>query len=697
MSGAAIATKKPNTSEQLTFPAVFQEVYDLPLQYAPSGMGPRMTPYAGEDFQSDYHQQKKRDADYMARAKVMATTNARHKYVVSPHGYFGLPPVELSQRRFANPSQGALSIYSSRQDGSVSAPFEMAGGLSGGVLRTAEGQGYAKARLQARIRQLDAIAAAKQDFETGTTLKPSAGPAAATSTEVAATTKTELQLILQSIIDALYGATEGNVEDAGVDEGETEQIAGKDAYESVSRIVFNDAVRALSIIIRTASAPEATAEDLEDIIAPVVQIEQLLLALTDPDFLDQQGASEQVQEGLEQARAARTELAKQRVITTQQLFQRIHQYLDRMMEGINRSPNERVALSKALVRTLGFAKFSRDLADARTSEQGALERTARSRLFNAQGRQAFDDEDDDDDEDQFNRPAERREDTEQRGNVATFDPNERDRFGDNSGEFLAYPTEGRPQRARFIEDAGTLGPTAEAAVEEEFKEDETGRRVFGRPATTGLTAEEVSRIRGEPFRRSKSMETERTAQTRRSRRSAMASPQLAPIVEAVRDRASVRTRSTRTAPSTSTRSTRRSRRQAPPRPPRINIPPPTPLALPPPARLPRGLIIPPQFRQQTAPPPQTAPSVSSRSTRSTRSTRAPPRPSAAAMASAAAAPRDERRTEIDNLRTLTDAQAFVERINRMTPIPTTDGKPIKIYADSKIANVRRNFRRRFGV
>jgi hypothetical protein len=67
------------------------------------------------------------------------------------------------------------------------------------------------------------------------------------------------------------------------------------------------------------------------------------------------------------------------------------------------------------------------------------------------------------------------------------------------------------------------------------------------------------------------------------------------------------------------------------------------------------------------------------------------------MASAAAAPPDERRTEIDNLRTLADAQAFVERINRMTPIPTTDGKPIKIYADSKIANVRRNFRRRFGV
>jgi hypothetical protein len=588
MSGAAIATKKPHTSEQLTFPAVFQEVYaasGMPFHYAPAGMGPRVMPYVGEDFQANYHEQKKRDADYMARAKVMATTNARHKYVVSPHGYFGMPKPELSQRRFANPSGGALSIYSARQDGSVSAPFEVSGGLSGGVLRTAEGQGYAKARLQARIRQLDAIAAAKQAFEAGAPLAPSAPSAAASlgPQAVAATTKTELQLILQSIIDALYGATEGAVEDAGGEE-EDEQIEGKDAYESVARIVFNDAVRALSIIIRTASAPETTAEDLEDIIAPVNQIEQLLLSVTDPDYVEQ---------------AEKGTLAAMRLTTTQQLFQRIHQYLDRMMEGINRSPNERVALSKALVRTLGFAKFARDMADKKEADRNVLERAARSRLFDAQGRQAMDDEDDDDDEDFFNRPAERREDSEQRGNVATFDPNERDVFGNNSGEFLAYPTEGRPQRARFIEDAGTLGPTAEAAVEEEFKEDEEGRRDFGRPAAApmGLTPEEVRRIRGEEM-------------------------------------------------STSTRSTRMSRRQAPPRPPRISVP------------------VPSAARQ---------------------------------MRPEDREPRRDYRDEIDGLRTLADAGAFARRINQMSPIPTTDGKPIRVYADSKIANVRRNFRRRFGV
>jgi hypothetical protein len=381
-------------------------------------------------------------------------------------------------------------------------------------------------------------------------------------------------------------------------EEEDEQIAGKDAYESVSRIVFNDAVRALSIIIRTASAPDVTAEDIEDMLAPVVQIEQLLLSLTDPDYV-------------EQAAEARTQLAKRRLITTQQLFNRIHQYLEEMAKGVNLSPRDRVALSKTLVKNLGFTRFARDLADARTpsAESTALERTARSRMFDASGRQAMDDEDDDDDDDFFNRPAERREDTEQRGNVATFDPNERDAFGDNSGEFLSYPTEGRPQRARFIEDAA-MGPTAEAAVEEEFKEDEEGRRDFGRPAAaTGLTPEEVRRIRGEEM-------------------------------------------------STSTRSTRRSRRQAPPRPPRISIPPPSPSVM----RLP---------------------------------------PSAAAASAAAAAPRrmggPNIRAEIDGIRTLADAQAFVNAVNRMTPIPTTNGEPIKIYADSKIANVRRNFRRRFGL
>lgn len=505
MSGAAIATKKPHTSEQLTFPAVFQEVYDKPLAYAPSGMGPRMTPYAGDDFQADYHQQKKRDADYMAKAKVMATINARHKYVVSPHGYFGMPKPELSQRKFANPSGGALSIHSARQDGSVYAPFELVdGGLSGGVLRTAEGQGYAKARLQARIRQLDAIAAAKQEFATGatgTTLKPS-GMDTTSSQAVTATTKTELQLILQSIIDALYGAQSGQTAaEEGGEEGE--EIEGKDAYESVARIVFSDAVRALSIIIRTASAPETTAEDLEDILAPVVQIEQLLLALTDPDYV------EQLEKG---------QLAAMRLTTTKELFNRIHQYLDRMSEGINLSPKERVALSKALVRTLGFAKFAKELAEKKTSERSALERTARSRLFTPQGREEFDDEDDDNDEDRFNEPAERREDAEQRGNVATFDTNERDVFGDNSGEFLSYPTEGRPQRAQYIENVGAMGPTAEeAAVIEAAPTAATASAAA--PLSTGLTPEEVRRIRGMPMPQGPPSVATRTTRSSRSTQS----------------------------------------------------------------------------------------------------------------------------------------------------------------------------------
>ena len=55
------------------------------------------------------------------------------------------------------------------------------------------------------------------------------------------------------------------------------------------------------------------------------------------------------------------------------------------------------------------------------------------------------------------------------------------------------------------------------------------------------------------------------------------------------------------------------------------------------------------------------------------------------------------RAEIDAIRSLADAQAFVNAVNSMTPIPTTNGQPIKIYADSKVANVRRNFRRRFGL
>lgn len=439
---AAIATKKPggDVATQLTFPAVYQSVYasqHRPLQYAPSAPGPLVVPTAGDDFQSHYHAQKKKDADYMARAKVIATRNAQHRMLLSHQNYFGMPDPKLGQRQFANPSNGAGQMESARRDG-TSAPFQLveAGGLTGGVLRTAEGQAYGKARLLDRIRQLDAIDAEKLAFAGvppgEAPLAPSTGAETlptAPSAPVSQNAKVELQLLLKAIIDALMGDTARN----------------PDEKDELSRFTFSDSVRALSLIIRVASSPDTDAETLEDVKAPVDNINQLLSGLTDPDRREQ---------------VELTEMAKERLITTAELFKRIGQYVDGMMGGINLSPKERQALSKNLVKSLGFTQFARDMERQRVETKGFYEKVARSRLFNTRGRQTMDDDDDDDADDRFDRPAPPREDTEHGTGeaTATFTGDERTIFGYSSGSWFDAPRQQGREAPTYL---GEAPPTLE--------------------------------------------------------------------------------------------------------------------------------------------------------------------------------------------------------------------------------------------
>jgi hypothetical protein len=184
--GGENGIRKGNTA--ITFPAVFERVYDAPFHYYPTDAGRPMELREGTDLQAQWHEQKKKDADYMASQKVVSTRNMNSRAFSSPHGYAGMPKASLLQRQFANPSLGAEGGNSARQF-LTSAPFHWAdaGGsmagmeLEGGVLRSKQGQEYGKKVLLSRIAQLNAIDEAKRNFSSGLP-----APALSTSADISA-------------------------------------------------------------------------------------------------------------------------------------------------------------------------------------------------------------------------------------------------------------------------------------------------------------------------------------------------------------------------------------------------------------------------------------------------------------------------------------------------------------------------------
>ncbi len=162
---AAYGTKKPrgDAAVQLTFPTVFSEVAaaeGLPQLYvSEKPLGGERLP-TSTDMMAQYHEQKRREANARALNGVRDTKMAIRRYLTSPHGYYDLPAPVRTQRIFANPSNGTGGIggdiYPARRD-NAAAPFSCRSGMTGGVLRTAEGQKYGRQLLRDRLRQLDAI------------------------------------------------------------------------------------------------------------------------------------------------------------------------------------------------------------------------------------------------------------------------------------------------------------------------------------------------------------------------------------------------------------------------------------------------------------------------------------------------------------------------------------------------------------
>ena len=445
--GAVATQKHESDALNLGFPSAYASVYSrharVRPQYLEQAPMREAVPYVGNDLQFDVHQQRKRDADYMAGQKVRSTQISRVRYVGTAHGRGFQPHAQLGQRVYANPSTGAYIPYSSRRD-YTSAPFHLmegahGSGLSGGVLRSPQGVAFGRRVLQNRIQQLDAIQSARQAFS-GTmapagmpgVVAPSAEASTASIPSVGESSAIELNLLLDGLINNL--------------------MAGSSGAEGLTRFTYADATRALLLIFRL--APIAPPDFFEDLMGKVSSIINLLGGALEADETGNTTAKEV--EGNETA------------LSLMVLFEKLREYLTRMISGapVNRtemkfnpltgtnepiqilsqqqgqnlSPKERVALSKALVADLGFSKLLKT-----TSARQRLKEAYQDKEMNPaeaqryrEGDVDYSDEDDDEDgadDDRFDHSARPREDEEHATETGVsrgsrnFDVDERGAFG----------------------------------------------------------------------------------------------------------------------------------------------------------------------------------------------------------------------------------------------------------------------------
>ena len=121
---AAVATKKTlgDVGVSVTFPANFQRQFNAGFAFYPCNEGNQLDLLTGSDFQSQWHEQKRQEANRSVMNGIQAKRSAEIKLLTGVHNYH-LPKPVLGQRVYANPSFGASELVSTRRDNGTSAPF----------------------------------------------------------------------------------------------------------------------------------------------------------------------------------------------------------------------------------------------------------------------------------------------------------------------------------------------------------------------------------------------------------------------------------------------------------------------------------------------------------------------------------------------------------------------------------------------
>jgi hypothetical protein len=328
--------------------------------------------------------------------------------------------------------------------------------LTGGVLRSAQGQAYGKTVLLDRIKQLDNIQKASSEFASGSMTDNglNLGTDSMVMSNFPQAGGIELNLLLQSIIDSTRGGDMGG--------------------EHLNRLDMSNCYKAITLIFRT--VPKLQNDEIGDIMAKVDLIMLNLQGLLDPD-----------------ANTTLTSQTREIALSLDVLFTKLRTYLEKMMatngeirqsnfynpltnqnevrntlvptdRGTTLSPPERVNLSNNLIASLGFSKMLR----WNPNQYNDLLSTAdRERLMTAQQRQDYlsgdygvdGDGDDQDSDDRFDRPGRPREDdahddeTGRSRQERDFDEDERESFAMNSGMYYDQAGNVRGQNAYLGEEA----------------------------------------------------------------------------------------------------------------------------------------------------------------------------------------------------------------------------------------------------
>lgn len=362
---AAVLTKKPggDYATQLTFPAVFAaqaKANNLGSQYYPDALSRPMVLPRGSGLQEDYHEQKRLDANRRCLTAVRDNAASTARFL-SSHANYIVPKPVLGQRKYANPSNGnQADIYSSR-------PIQW-NTMSGGVLRTEEGQKWAIGKLKERIPQLDAIKAAKEAFVMGMPM----GVMGAESVGITdITTKVELYGLLTRVeSDVEQGVVNGTLT------GKTVNMS-----QSALKLMFG-------------FIPYADTREVEEIMESVEYIKGAL-----------DGIVEQGQEGVaQQSKAGKIVLRNAKYL--KDLYAKMREYLVRMNGVLNRPRKEREKASAVFIKSLGFSELIKKALprDGRRANREVAAAEAANPNADPDGEDVDDGKYDDDDDDEAGDP-----------------------------------------------------------------------------------------------------------------------------------------------------------------------------------------------------------------------------------------------------------------------------------------------------